>query len=85
MEVCAGPLVPALQPHVGPIGAHKGRLNGGAAVSARTWCPPEKFETARRDVSSAANIQSLALEPADAFSVSVEFAETDLAAADSKA
>jgi len=44
-----------------------------------------QLETARRDVSSAANIQSLVLEPADAFSVSVEFAETDLAAADSKA
>ena len=44
-----------------------------------------QLETARLDVSSAANIQSLVLEPADAFSVSVEFAETDPAAADSKA
>jgi valyl-tRNA synthetase len=37
------------------------------------------LEGARRDLMSAANIQSLVLEPADAFSVSVAFAETDSA------
>ena len=41
------------------------------------------LEAARADVCAAAFIQSLTLEPADAFSVSIEFAEPDPALSDS--
>jgi valyl-tRNA synthetase len=44
-----------------------------------------QLEAARLDVSSAANIQSLVLEPADAFAVGLEFAETDPAPAEPRA
>ncbi len=37
------------------------------------------LESARTDLSAAVHLQSLVLEPADAFSVSVEFAETEVA------
>jgi hypothetical protein len=40
----------------------------------------QHLEAARRDLSSAANIQTLIFEPAETFAVEVEFAEPEPAA-----